>query len=140
MTFAQRRNRLRTHFSECIPVVKRHMIVIHLKLLRSYDCPSYNIQTKAQRPGNYELYLSVCETTQKSLQFWSTTKICNRSRGGDQKFLTFPINYTFLYISSRGEQKGRVSEMLCSSGILYHRRSAYMSLVLRESQNNDKFR
>jgi hypothetical protein len=27
MTFAQRRNRLKTHFSECIPVVKRSMTV-----------------------------------------------------------------------------------------------------------------
>jgi len=62
------------------------------------------------------------------------------SGGGDQKFLTFPIDCTFLYISSRGEQKDRVSEMLYSSGILYHRLSPYTSLVLRERQNNDKFR
>jgi len=29
MTFAQRRNRLTTHFSERIPVVKRHMTIWH---------------------------------------------------------------------------------------------------------------
>ena len=33
MTFAQRRNRLTTHFSECIPVVKRRMTVLKRILL-----------------------------------------------------------------------------------------------------------
>ena len=34
MTFAQRRNRLTTHFSECIPVVKRRESVAHLQQLQ----------------------------------------------------------------------------------------------------------
>jgi len=37
MTFAQRRNRLTTHFSESIPVVKRHTIVNGNQCLREYD-------------------------------------------------------------------------------------------------------
>ena len=43
MTFAQRRNRLTTHFSEGIPVVKRRMSVILSKIIPTvYKCNNNN--------------------------------------------------------------------------------------------------
>jgi len=44
MTFAQRRNRLTTHFSECIPVVKRRMSV-------SLTVSGGGVSTTAVGPG-----------------------------------------------------------------------------------------
>jgi len=41
MTFAQRRNRLTTHFLECIPVVKRRLSVLQAqKYTKGFGCVS----------------------------------------------------------------------------------------------------
>jgi len=41
MTFAQRRNRLTTHFSECIPIVKRRVTVYGLLTHASETASSF---------------------------------------------------------------------------------------------------
>ena len=49
MTLAQRRNRLTMHFSEGIPVVKRHMTVLTLPYIRCegfQDC-SLSVQVRS---------------------------------------------------------------------------------------------
>jgi len=51
MTFAQRRNRLTTHFSERIPVAKRRITVVSYTI---YVCVStlYDVRTTTKSPND----------------------------------------------------------------------------------------
>jgi hypothetical protein len=59
MTFAQRRNRLTTYFSESIPVVKRRMTVLNTEEVSEYFCFRYRgTGNITQKILNYHLRIS----------------------------------------------------------------------------------
>jgi len=70
MTFAQQRNRLTTHFSECIPVVKWCMTVQHQWQLAEQSKKLCRNDSKTEEPGEKNLYQ--CHSVhQKSHMDWS---------------------------------------------------------------------